>query len=182
MKPILMRTYVIALALGVLAFTGCRKTHDVGPQQFDNRWEEVFVYQSGMRIDSMNTQNGVNFGVVSGGNQGVFLYSYMRGMNNEMYDDEYTASVWFPVDSGATSFSYSGAQLKERRCYYTSGGAWGGYGYSTLDNGTISGTKQANGTWSVSIDITLPRKDEYTGKTKIVNTSTYEFGRYFESN
>jgi hypothetical protein len=178
-----MKIYVLTLALGMIAFTGCRKkTTDVEPQLQEEKGQQMFVYKSGMRIDTINTNNGTQLRVIGGGNQDVFLYSNMLGFDNEISDDEYTTCIWFPVDSGLTSFSYTDAQLKGRRCHYIGNGAWGGYGFTSLDKGTISGIKQTDSSWNITINITLPRKDEHTGKTNIVNNAIYKPGMYFMTN
>lgn len=132
-----------------------------------------------MKIDSFNIEGRISYTVVDNGDDFVFLHSDRWGRSDEVADNEYYASIRFPVAKGQTSFSYTDAQLWEHRCYYSGTNAGIGYGQERLDNGTISGTRNDDGTWEITIDVTLKNVEQQLKTSHIKRKATFVEGEWF---
>jgi hypothetical protein len=170
-----MNKYILIALSGLFALSSCRKNvYEPAPA---GDWQYRAVYQPDKMIDTFSNIHGIQYGIKDGDDI-VFSFSMERGTNNEVWDDEYYASVRFPVPAEGTSFSYTDAELAERHCYYSGGGAWSGYGSEALDRGTISGRKNADGSWEISIDVTLDQEDPAINSSRVVSKNTYSEGDF----
>lgn len=174
LKTYLMKKYLLIALLGAAVFGSCRKNMscDFPASSRDVR----MVYQHRMKIDTFTHEQGTMYTVADSGNQDVFLYSNQWGTTDETFDNEYYSNVWFAVDSGLTSFSYKDSEMAEHRCYYIGSGAWSGYPNELLDRGTISGVKNADGTWNISIDVTLDKREPHFGGSEIIMEGAFAEG------
>lgn len=136
-------------------------------------WQESFQYYANMQIDSMSNNGRTYYTIADSGKQDVFVYRNETGMNNEIYDDEYSLSITFPVDQGINSFSYTDGEIKKRLGHYKAGGAWAVYADTLIDKGTISGTKNNDGSWNIEIDIWLPKPDNMINTDHIMSRGVY---------
>jgi hypothetical protein len=173
-----MRKFLLAIAV-ITTMTACKKNKQPQPRP-TIPYEETYVYQENMRVDSTKIVSGMDYDINDSGKQDVLLYRYTTGMNNNIYDDEYTFNIWIPTDSGATKFNYVNGQLKEHLCFYESAGAWTGEPATLLDKGTIYGIKNSDGSWDVTIDVTLQRKSESEPIRQINRSGRYYKGSFYK--
>jgi len=98
--------------------------------------------------------------VIEPGDKTVFSYFFKAKDDINLSDDEYTESIFFEVDNSLDSFSLNDNDLRttslfiKRSCFCTNTAA------VFPGIGSVSGTKLANGNWSVSISITFQWKGE----------------------
>jgi hypothetical protein len=165
-----MRYTTLLLLMFVIIISSCRKTRVT-----DNRVTTLSAtYLTGTGIDTTHNSNGnINY-KMKASNTTCFSYTMSSDIPGA-YDAATGSSLYFMVDSGATTFSYTDAELEKRHTYYNTYDGWGGGGTWGINKGTINGYKDGN-LWQVTINVPLPVDDNVTNTNYIKTTSTFRIG------
>lgn len=168
---IVKRILITIASLVVLA--GCKERY---AEPRSSGWSTSAVFYKNWAVDSVHRADGrLGFSVHPNGGNTVFVWSRNSGENDNIWDNEYSGSLYIQVDSAASSFSYTNEEMPQHFTIYRGVGAWSGYGDTLVTKGHISGTKLSEDRWNLDIDVTLPSKDDISGLEHIVNNSVFTY-------
>lgn len=146
--------------------TACSK-QGFDKKNLDSRLTINSSYIPNTALDTVTYSSGVlDYKQVARTGSTVFRYSMSKVYLGTNDMDDYNELV-FQADSGINWFSYTDADMATHYTHYSQGGGWGIFTTSLLYKGSIVGERTSDSSWKVKIDVSLPEKDDITGKNTI---------------
>jgi len=154
------------IILGLTFLFGCRK--DDGTISPAVREYEVFM---GKRIqlvsDTLNNGLVVTHYEMVAGDKMVFKALYIASQDDKIYDDEYSETFWFEVDSNLTEFIFENDELEDAKAYFIMSGAWVPNKPFEVRDGYIQGQRVSGDYWEVWVDTEAETANDYRIKISL---------------
>jgi len=140
--------YLFFTVFAVLCFA-CNSSDDgVTPElsTYEFYTDSNMVFTNNQGFETVSIEPGTN---------SVFKYSFTAEEDENIADDEYTETLYFEVDGSLDNFSYSNGELRglnlaiRRLCFCPN------VDFIFPQVGTVTGSKQSNGNWDISISISF---------------------------
>ncbi len=146
--------YLISSAVFAITFLfiACQNNNCHGDKE-----DFIILENKSISIDSSNVFFQHYF--VEEGDFLVFQYTHAIAQCDNILDDEWAEELSFEVKDSLDSFNYTDATLNQAKCFVRESGAWVNGQTNPIMKGSISGTKQNENTWDVSIAIIVDPLD-----------------------
>lgn len=165
---------VLSLCLALLTFAGQAQESPSKPNPA--RKEALIFRNSTLLLKQGDANDSLNFYPKMGkGSAWVFQYNYTAPEYPEMSDDEYFESFMFQIPQPkGTAFSLKGKDLAKANATFQKSCFCADRGYFRITEGSIVGKKINSNTWSVTVNIVIPAKNEQSaGAVKKKFTARY---------
>jgi hypothetical protein len=154
------------LLIGLVMAVGCSKDSDsLTPAQHEY---QVFLGQDLLLISDTLANDLIvkHYELVSGPRM-VFKALYVAPQDDGIFDDDYSETLWFAVDSTLTEFYYEDEELEQTLAYFVMSGAWVPNKPFEVRDGSIEGRKISRDYWEVWVNAEVETTDNYRIKISL---------------